>query len=106
MSYQMDQVFLLLFLLSIENKEDLPNYLEPLAQRVYDDFIVSAKPNHMLVNGYSPCDGIMPHTDGPAYHPEVACLNLGSNSLLAFWKDQKGVRENDYIGIFEFLSNH
>lgn len=57
-------------------------------------------PNHMLINGYSPSDGIMPHTDGPAYHPEVACLNLGANSLLAFWKNQEGVRNNEYLGEF------
>ena len=56
----------------LENKQELPSYLQPLAQKVYDDFIVSMMPNHMLINAYGPGDGIMPHTDGPAYHPEVA----------------------------------
>jgi len=85
------------FILYLENKTDLPSYLKPLADKVYDDFIVSMNPNHMLINGYSPSDGIMPHTDGPAYHPEVACLNLNSNSLLSFWKDLDGVRNNEYL---------
>lgn len=74
----------------LQNKQELPKYLQPLAQRIYDDFIVSMMPNHMLINAYAPGDGIMPHTDGPAYHPEVAWLNLGTNSLLAFWENRVG----------------
>jgi alkylated DNA repair dioxygenase AlkB len=83
---------------TLENKTPLPAYLQPLADKVYNDFIVTQLPNHMLINGYSPSDGIMPHTDGPAYHPEVACLNLNRNSLLAFWKNQDGVRNKEYLG--------
>ncbi|KAK4051518.1 hypothetical protein OIO90_004732 [Microbotryomycetes sp. JL221] len=39
-------------------------------------------PNHCLVNEYLPGQGIMPHTDGPAYFPLVATLSLGSHAVL------------------------
>ncbi|KAK4049954.1 hypothetical protein OIV83_003778 [Microbotryomycetes sp. JL201] len=41
-------------------------------------------PNHCLVNEYLPGQGIMPHTDGPAYSPVVATLSLGSHAILKF----------------------
>lgn len=43
------------------------------------------KPNHCLVNEYHPGDGILPHTDGPAYVPTVATLSLESNTVYEFY---------------------
>uniref|UniRef100_A0A8C1PMT3 AlkB homolog 6 n=1 Tax=Cyprinus carpio TaxID=7962 RepID=A0A8C1PMT3_CYPCA len=42
--------------------------------------------NHVLVNEYKPGEGIMPHEDGPLYHPTVTTLSLGSHTLLDFYK--------------------
>ncbi|KAF7509276.1 hypothetical protein GJ744_008170 [Endocarpon pusillum] len=39
-------------------------------------------PNHVLVNEYLPGQGIMPHEDGPAYHPVTATVSLGSSTVL------------------------
>lgn len=39
-------------------------------------------PNHALVNEYLPGQGIMPHEDGPAYHPTTATVSLGSSTVL------------------------
>ncbi|GJN93862.1 hypothetical protein Rhopal_006921-T1 [Rhodotorula paludigena] len=38
--------------------------------------------NHCLVNEYLPGQGIMPHTDGPSYHPCTTTLSLGSHTVL------------------------
>ncbi|KAL4810726.1 hypothetical protein BDV18DRAFT_155338 [Aspergillus unguis] len=35
------------------------------------------EPNHVLVNEYTPSQGIMPHEDGGAYYPLVATVSLG-----------------------------
>ncbi|KAI5450403.1 hypothetical protein NCC49_003028 [Naganishia albida] len=35
-------------------------------------------PNQVLINEYEPGQGIAPHEDGPAYHPAVATISLGS----------------------------
>ena len=32
-------------------------------------------PNHVLVNEYLPGQGIMPHTDGPLFHPTIATVS-------------------------------
>lgn len=39
-------------------------------------------PNHCLINEYLPEQGILPHEDGPAYHPVVATVSLGSPGVL------------------------
>jgi alkylated DNA repair protein alkB homolog 6 len=46
-------------------------------------------PNHVLVNEYLPGQGIMPHEDGPAYHPVTATVSLGSSTVLDIYS--KGV---------------
>ncbi|WVW78629.1 hypothetical protein I302_100588 [Kwoniella bestiolae CBS 10118] len=38
--------------------------------------------NQVLVNEYLPGQGISPHEDGPAFHPLVATLSLGSHTVL------------------------
>jgi len=44
-------------------------------------------PNHVLVNQYRPGEGIMPHTDGPAYDRWAAILSLGGAVVFDFWRD-------------------
>ena len=39
-------------------------------------------PNHVLVNEYTPGQGIFPHEDGPAYQPVVATVSLASHIVL------------------------
>ncbi|KAF8572665.1 hypothetical protein K439DRAFT_1643458 [Ramaria rubella] len=42
------------------------------------------EPNHIIVNEYEPGQGIMPHEDGPSYHPVVATLSLGSHAVFNY----------------------
>ncbi len=53
--------------------------------------------NHVLLNRYQSGEGIMPHTDGPAYSPKAVVLSLGASTVLAFWDSlaasKKGVDE-------------
>ncbi|KAI9737573.1 MAG: hypothetical protein M1834_009728 [Cirrosporium novae-zelandiae] len=41
-----------------------------------------AAPNHVLINEYTPGQGIMPHEDGAAYWPTVATVSLGAHIVL------------------------
>ena len=56
--------------------------------------------NHILINDYSSSDqGILPHTDGPAYEPCTATLSLESDALLTFLprgSNQNKSRIEDY----------
>ncbi|VDB92215.1 unnamed protein product [Peniophora sp. CBMAI 1063] len=44
------------------------------------------EPNHVIMNEYLPGQGIMPHQDGPAYHPVVATLSLGSHTVMHYYR--------------------
>ncbi|KAI0262716.1 hypothetical protein BC834DRAFT_890004 [Gloeopeniophorella convolvens] len=44
------------------------------------------RPNHVILNEYHPGQGIMPHEDGPAYHPVVATLSLGSHTVMHYYR--------------------
>eukprot|EP00928_Gymnodinium_smaydae_P099654 TRINITY_DN9570_c0_g4_i1.p1 TRINITY_DN9570_c0_g4~~TRINITY_DN9570_c0_g4_i1.p1 ORF type:complete len:309 (+),score=64.89 TRINITY_DN9570_c0_g4_i1:151-1077(+) len=69
--------------------EPLPLFLEQLSRAVdaVGAFPAGASANHVLVNHYRPGEGIMPHTDGPAYHPVAVILSLGSAAVFDFWRD-------------------
>ncbi|KAI2618728.1 hypothetical protein GGS26DRAFT_352128 [Hypomontagnella submonticulosa] len=47
------------------------------------------KPNHVLINEYPPGVGIMPHKDGPAYHPVVVTISLNASLCLNIYKSKE-----------------
>ncbi|KAF9262042.1 hypothetical protein L218DRAFT_960641 [Marasmius fiardii PR-910] len=47
-------------------------------------------PNHIILNEYLPGQGIMPHEDGPAYHPVVATISLGSHTMFHYYRYKSG----------------
>ena len=78
----------------------LPNFLEGPVLPRFKQLNVFAesphlRPNHVLVNEYQAGEGIMPHEDGPAYHPITATVSLGSHNVLEIYKKtEKGERES------------
>eukprot|EP00408_Alexandrium_pacificum_P050170 CAMPEP_0171244012 /NCGR_PEP_ID=MMETSP0790-20130122/46606_1 /TAXON_ID=2925 /ORGANISM="Alexandrium catenella, Strain OF101" /LENGTH=266 /DNA_ID=CAMNT_0011711069 /DNA_START=49 /DNA_END=846 /DNA_ORIENTATION=+ len=83
--------------------EPLPPWLSQLCAAVTPAVAAAAgasagevsAPNHVLVNHYQPGDGIMPHTDGPAYEPRAAILSLGSAAVFGFWRDHAHAASSD-----------
>lgn len=45
-------------------------------------FPASHPPNHVLINEYQPGEGIMPHTDGPAYESRTATISVGGSDVI------------------------
>ncbi|XP_077435948.1 putative RNA/DNA demethylase ALKBH6 [Vanacampus margaritifer] len=67
-------------------EEKMPAWLHTYCQKVSSHGAFSGKTaNHVLVNEYKPGEGIMPHEDGPLYHPTVTTITLGSHTLLDFY---------------------
>ncbi|XP_042561926.1 alpha-ketoglutarate-dependent dioxygenase alkB homolog 6-like isoform X1 [Clupea harengus] len=67
--------------------EKLPDWLLKYTNRISDLGAFNGKAaNHVLVNEYKPGEGIMPHEDGPLYHPTVTTISLGSHTLLDFYR--------------------
>lgn len=50
------------------------------------DNISNTQPNHVLINEYQRGMGIMPHTDGPAYHSRTATISIGGDVLFRLTK--------------------
>ena len=58
--------------------------------RLENGFPEDHRPNHVLVNEYLPGQGIMPHTDGPAFFPLISTINLGGHTFLDFYEPIMG----------------
>lgn len=69
----------------------LPPWLLHIARQLVQlgIFPRDREPNHVLINEYLAGQGILPHTDGPAYYPVVATLSLGCDALMCFGKPKR-----------------
>ncbi|KAG7345982.1 2OG-Fe(II) oxygenase superfamily-domain containing protein [Nitzschia inconspicua] len=76
---------------SLQSSSSLPPPLEELAQELVEQgiFAPETRPNHVLLNEYQPGQGIMPHTDGPAYYSRTATLSLCSPVVMEFTPRQQ-----------------
>jgi len=70
--------------------------LPPILQRLSNTLVAvgafpsSKPPNHVLINEYQPGEGIMPHTDGPAYESRTGTISLGgSDVIFKLWPRQQ-----------------
>lgn len=55
------------------------------------------KANHVLVNEYLPGQGIMPHTDGPLFHPVISTISCGSHTVLRFYENDTDVTMDETV---------
>jgi alkylated DNA repair protein alkB family protein 6 len=78
----------------LRDAEPLPLYLAVLADRLVASgvFPSDKPPNHVLVNDYAAGQGILPHTDGPAYWPQVATVSLLSSAIMRYSLRADGAR--------------
>ncbi|CAK5105383.1 unnamed protein product [Meloidogyne enterolobii] len=80
-------------------QEELPKWLENCIDKIMKipgdlTFPPENRPNHVLVNEYLPGQGILPHTDGPAFFPKISTITLGSHALLDFYEENEEHREH------------
>ena len=66
----------------------LPKWVTPLLARIQQrgapGLFDGVTLNHVLVNAYDAGEGILPHQDGPLYHPAVAIVSLGADAVMTF----------------------
>ena len=67
----------------------LPAWQTQLVQRMAAQGLCPAaplSPDHVLLNRYSPGEGILAHQDGPLYDSRVCILSLGSHAVMNFYE--------------------
>lgn len=78
-----------------------PTPLLELVQAVDDLFPEEHAPNHILINEYRAEQGILPHTDGPAYFDRTATLSLGAGAVLLHFDDGPQTRHHHHQVLLE-----
>ena len=78
--------------------EKMPDWLQEYVGRVNDQGVFGEKEvgshakqtlaNHVLLNEYNPGQGIMPHLDGPMFHPTISTISLGSHTVINFYREE------------------
>ncbi|PFH50209.1 hypothetical protein AMATHDRAFT_145694 [Amanita thiersii Skay4041] len=66
--------------------DDFPDLMSRLRSMGVFDSSPHGSPNHIILNEYLPNQGIMPHEDGPTYHPVVATISLGSHTVFHYYR--------------------
>ncbi|XP_020488803.2 alpha-ketoglutarate-dependent dioxygenase alkB homolog 6 [Labrus bergylta] len=80
--------------------EKLPDWLQAYCEKISSLGAFSGKTaNHVLVNEYKQGEGIMPHEDGPLYHPTVTTISLGSHTLLDFYAPISSLEDGEDDGV-------
>lgn len=70
--------------------EKIPAWLQQFMNKIGDlNIFENCKPNQVLVNEYLPGQGIMPHTDGPLFHPIITTITCGSHTVLEFLENNE-----------------
>jgi len=67
--------------------EALPPFLHTVCTHMAQCHVFAQPPNHILLNEYTPGQGIMSHKDGPLYFPRVAILSLSGPAVIEFRKE-------------------
>ena len=65
----------------------LPDWLEALAQRLYEDGGFERVPEQVIINEYEPGQGIAMHADHPGFGDAVAMVSLGDDWAMEFSRD-------------------
>lgn len=69
--------------------ETIPSWLQLYVDKINNLGILGDhKANHVLVNEYLSGQGIMPHSDGPLFHPIISTISCGSHTILKLEKER------------------
>jgi alkylated DNA repair dioxygenase AlkB len=79
-------------------RQPLPAPLQIIVDAVSPYFCAAGgdAPNHLLINEYEPHQGIMAHTDGPAYAARTATISLGHGSVLLQFRPRDIIDDNQH----------
>lgn len=65
----------------------LPSWCKFVINRLIEEKFISAKPDQLIVNEYTPGTGISPHIDSDVFDDEIVSVSLLSACMMTFEKD-------------------
>ncbi|XP_004927141.1 alpha-ketoglutarate-dependent dioxygenase alkB homolog 6 [Bombyx mori] len=84
--------------------ETIPTWLDLYLERIHKlNVMCGRRPNHVLVNEYTPGQGIMPHLDGNLFYPTITTISVGSHIVLKFLKPTTDNEKVEMQPMFSFL---
>lgn len=77
---------------------ELPDWIAPVAERLYEQGIFKTIPDQAIVNEYEPGQGISAHVDCvPCFGETIASLTLSSGVIMQFENAKNACREELYL---------
>lgn len=80
----------------------LPQFTDVIVQRMLDGGYITERPIQLIVNEYTPGQGIYPHTDAKMFGDPIISLSLGSSCGFIFTSDADDA-EDDQADRYEYL---
>jgi alkylated DNA repair dioxygenase AlkB len=68
----------------------MPPLMQKLSQNLVEQKIVSLQPDQVIINEYTPGEGIRPHKDRNYFENQICGVNLGSDCIMRFAKVSGG----------------
>ncbi|CAD6998477.1 unnamed protein product [Ceratitis capitata] len=86
--------------------EKIPDWLQVYVDKINNlNIFGTHNANHVLVNEYLSGQGIMPHTDGPLFHPTISTITCGSYTVLEFIDGRVNTLDHTETGPQEETNN-
>jgi alkylated DNA repair dioxygenase AlkB len=77
---------------------ELPDWIAPIATRLYDQKLFYETPDQAIINEYDPGQGISAHVDCvPCFGDVIASLSLGSGAVMQFRHPKSDDRQELYL---------
>lgn len=73
----------------------IPPLIYSLSEELVRDRIVTDQPDQVIINEYSPGEGIRPHKDRNYFDNQICGVNLGSGCVMRF----KHIKEGDVVDV-------
>lgn len=84
--------------------ETIPNWLHTYVDKINNlGALGDNKANHVLVNEYLSGQGIMPHSDGPLFHPIISTISCGSHTILELQRSRVAEDEQEECQAIQIL---
>jgi alkylated DNA repair dioxygenase AlkB len=68
----------------IEFPIPMPPLIEQLSHQIVEQGIILLQPDQVIINEYTPGEGIKPHKDRAYYQNQICGVNLGSSCIMRF----------------------